>query len=293
MTTRLATKKLVVEYLLHLKAAQAVEDTDNLDVAIDCLRDCFGLPDVRHGSADLELILSGAKKPSLPSTSANELKEQGNAAFKAEDFREAIRFFTQAIEVSIAGNEPAEQRAVYFANRAAARLGLKIEEEATLAIKDCEESVRLCPSYHKAWFRLGNIHESTNNKPEAYRAYSQALTADPNNSKYREARDRVSEGRPEQAAPDLSALANNPLFAQLRDDPEVLALMQNPKVADLLSKAGSNPMAIMSAMSDPELAPIFQRLVQKLGPQLSSMLGGLGGLFGGGAGGSPPPGMYS
>ena len=58
MTTRLAAKKLIVEYLLHLKAAQAVEDTDNLDVAIDCLRDCFGLPDVRHGCADLELILS-------------------------------------------------------------------------------------------------------------------------------------------------------------------------------------------------------------------------------------------
>lgn len=54
--------------------------------------------------------------------------------------------------------------------------------------------------------------------------------------------------------------------------------MQNPKVADLLSKVNSNPMAIMGAMSDPELAPIFQRLVQKLGPQLSSMLGGLGGL---------------
>ncbi|EFO60810.1 Small glutamine-rich tetratricopeptide repeat-containing protein [Giardia lamblia P15] len=293
MTTRLAAKKLVVEYLLYLKAAQAVEDTDNLDVAIDCLRDCFGLKDVKHGNSDLEQILSGAKAPTVSSTSSGELKAQGNAAFKAEEFQEAVRLFTQAIEVSAANNEPPDQRAVYFANRAAARLGLKAEEETALAAKDCEESVRLCPSYHKAWFRLGNIRESTGNKPEAYRAYSQALMADPSNPKYCEARDRVSEGRPEQSTPDLSALANNPLFSQLRDDPEVIALMQNPKVADLLSKASSNPMAIMGAMSDPELAPIFQRLVQKLGPQLSSMLGGLGGLFGGGGTNPPPSGMYS
>ncbi|KAE8303467.1 hypothetical protein GL50803_00104994 [Giardia duodenalis] len=148
MTTRLAAKRLVVEYLLYLRAAQAVEDTDNLDVAIDCLRDCFGLKDVRHGNGDLEQILSGAKAPAVSSTSSSELKAQGNAAFKAEDFQEAIRLFTQAIEVSAANNEPPDQRAVYFANRAAARLGLKAEEETALAAE-----------FNTRWL----VRESTNN----------------------------------------------------------------------------------------------------------------------------------
>lgn len=299
MSLRVTAKRLVVEYLLHLREQKAVADLDNLDIAIDSLRDCFELKDVKHGTDALERALAG-ERARLDDVTSEEYKDRGNKAFKEGSFKEAVTLFTQAIEIATANNESPGVRAIYYANRAAARVNLNTEKDLDDAIEDCEQAIRLAPEYHKAWFRLGGIHESRGKKHEAFRAYSEAKKHDPSNTKYAEAYERVREKGEESQGntgglPDMSALMNNPMFQQLKDDPDVLELIKNPKVGQLMSQMSTNPMAALGAMSDPELGPIFRKLMEKLGPKIGEMIGGLGGMFGGAGGstGAPPPGMFS
>jgi len=68
------------------------------------------------------------------------------------------------------------------------------------------------------------------------------------------------------------------------NDPEVMEAMMNPKVMSVLQQAQSNPGALIAAMSDPEVGPLLQKIVGKMG-------GSMGG--GGGGGGAPGFGNFS
>lgn len=95
-------------------------------------------------------------------------KDAGNAAFRAGDFDEAVECYTEALEASAAAADvlvasgdatpapPAgtttqpQQRAVLFANRAAARLGLK---DLQGCVADCDAALALDATYVKALLR--------------------------------------------------------------------------------------------------------------------------------------------
>jgi suppressor of tumorigenicity protein 13 len=80
------------------------------------------------------------------------------------------------------------------------------------------------------------------------------------------------------------------LMGALMSDPELMASMQNPKVMaafqELMSgPAGpmgllSNPAKLQELMADPEVGPVLQKLMAKMG---GGMGGGMGGMPGGGA----------
>ncbi|KAM3320640.1 TPR repeat-containing thioredoxin TTL1 isoform X2 [Capsicum chacoense] len=76
-----------------------------------------------------------------------ELKRIGNESYKKGDFPEALSFYEKAIAIS-PGN------AAYHCNRAAALMGMKRVVEA---VKECEEAIRLDPSYIRAHQRLGSL----------------------------------------------------------------------------------------------------------------------------------------
>jgi tetratricopeptide (TPR) repeat protein len=79
---------------------------------------------------------------------ALDLKEKGNAAFKRQDFAEAERLFTEALQLA---SETAI-RAVLLANRSFARMKLA---RPALALEDAQEAVRLDSKNTKAAFRKG------------------------------------------------------------------------------------------------------------------------------------------
>ncbi|MCE3049248.1 hypothetical protein HAX54_044458 [Datura stramonium] len=81
------------------------------------------------------------------SNDPEELKRKGNENYKKGNFTEALNFYDKAIEIS-PGN------AAYHCNRAAALMGLKRVAEA---VKECEEAIRLDPSYFRAHQRLGSL----------------------------------------------------------------------------------------------------------------------------------------
>lgn len=68
-----------------------------------------------------------------------------------------------------------------------------------------------------------------------------------------------------------------------------MAALQNPKVMAALQgmmSGGAPDMAKMQElMSDPEVGPAMQKLMEKMGPMMGGM-GGMGGMPGGGFGGA-------
>ncbi|XP_060209263.1 TPR repeat-containing thioredoxin TTL1-like [Lycium barbarum] len=76
-----------------------------------------------------------------------ELKRIGNENYKKGNFTEALSFYDKAIAIC-PGN------AACHCNRAAALIGLK---QVVEAVKECEEAIRLDPSYFRAHQRLGSL----------------------------------------------------------------------------------------------------------------------------------------
>ncbi|XP_060187752.1 TPR repeat-containing thioredoxin TTL1-like [Lycium barbarum] len=81
------------------------------------------------------------------SSDPEELKRLGNESYKKGCFLEALNLYDKAI-VICKGN------AAYHCNRAAALIGLKRLSEA---MRECQEAIRLDPSYVRAHHRLGSL----------------------------------------------------------------------------------------------------------------------------------------
>jgi suppressor of tumorigenicity protein 13 len=70
-------------------------------------------------------------------------------------------------------------------------------------------------------------------------------------------------------------------------DPELAAAMQNPKVTAAFTEMMQNPTPakMQELMSDPEVGPVLQKLIAKVGPGMGGMpgggMGGMGGTPGG------------
>ncbi|KAK7085106.1 Protein unc-45 A [Halocaridina rubra] len=103
-----------------------------------------------------------------------QLKEQGNEAYKEGDYDTALEKYTAALDIS----KEEKDKSVLYKNRAA--VYLKIEEHEK-AVKDCAECLELTPKDPKALFRRAQAYEALDKKEKAY-ADARALQAiDPKN----------------------------------------------------------------------------------------------------------------
>ncbi|XP_037604736.1 tetratricopeptide repeat protein 1 isoform X2 [Sebastes umbrosus] len=110
------------------------------------------------------------------------LKEKGNSQFKAGDWLDAERSYTEALVLCPVCFS--RERAVLFSNRAAARLHLDVKEKA---ISDCTRATELNPDYVRAWLRRAELHEQTEKLDEALEDYKKVLELDPNQTNARQA----------------------------------------------------------------------------------------------------------
>lgn len=104
----------------------------------------------------------GKKKPSKSNPDA--LKEEGNKAFANGSYQMAIDFYSQAIDL--------KQSHIYYANRANAHLELGNFENC---IQDCDEAIKIEPSFVKSYIRKGNALFNSKRVTEAKDAFEQAL----------------------------------------------------------------------------------------------------------------------
>ncbi|EAU86965.1 hypothetical protein CC1G_13400 [Coprinopsis cinerea okayama7 len=100
---------------------------------------------------------------------AVQLKEEGNALFKAKQYEASIAKFTDAIQLD-------NRNPVFYGNRAASFFFLRRFHEV---LSDCRAALNLDSRYTKAWLRKGDAHDALTQYADSIESYSQALSLTP------------------------------------------------------------------------------------------------------------------
>lgn len=93
---------------------------------------------------------------------AQRAKLDGNEKLRANDLDGALEAYTKAIELD-------STCAIFYANRAAVYTKIAGTENLELAVADCENAIKLDPSYTKAYSRLGLAYFHLGRYEEAVR----------------------------------------------------------------------------------------------------------------------------
>lgn len=191
------------------------------------------------------------------STSADEYKQQGNAAFASKDYQKAVEFFTKGIEVSEQPNH------VLYSNRSACFASLKKFEDA---LKDANECVSINPSWSKGYNRVGAAQFGLGELEGAEKSYKKALELDSNNKAAKDGLSQVHQTQESrQQMPDLGfgQMFNDPnMIEKLKTNPKTAELMKDPQLVAKVMQLKSNPQALgQDLFSDPRLMTIMATLM--------------------------------
>lgn len=184
----------------------------------------------------------------------DQLKQRGNELMTKGQHKDAVGFYTKAIEL-----DPGT--AVYYANRAAAYTHLN---QFSDAVRDCEKATAIKPDYSKAYSRLGTAYFYQSKYKEAVEAYKKACDLDPENQAYK-ADLAAAEEKASKPAPvgipgmppgmdfgAVSEMMNNPQFMQMAQN-----FMQNPEFSKLVQNMATNMGMGMGGQGGP---PDFSQL---------------------------------
>lgn len=115
-------------------------------------------------------------------------KAKGNELFKSGNYLESAESYTLGLR--LCPLKYSKERAIMYANRAAAKM--KLERYET-ALEDCSKAVELDGSYVKAWTRRAQIHEKLDKLDEALEDYKKVLVMDPHHAEAGDAIRRLPE----------------------------------------------------------------------------------------------------
>lgn len=281
---------LICAYLKHLETSSGSGyNKDALSLALSCVMDALKVPDTVEASDVLEKIFSeGVKSVPLPAgfsgplnvdeetvKKAEALKNEGNEMFKAGNYNGAIAKFSDSISLNPA--------APTYSNRALCYMKLNRYDKAE---EDARSAIRADSKFSRGYLRLSAALEAQNRFADAVTVLRDLVAFAPEysgdleemQSKAASASKGTSGTGPAGAGGLPGGLPNIPGLEELMKDPEIQALMMNPKMAKIAEEIKTGGIgAAMKYMSDPEIAPLFQKLTSKL----LGGSGGLGGMFGG------------
>ncbi|CCC70968.1 hypothetical protein NCAS_0G00810 [Naumovozyma castellii] len=190
-------------------------------------------------------------------STADELKQKGNAAFASKDFTGAIEYFTEAIAASTTPNH------VLYSNRSACYTSLKQFQEA---LNDAQQCVKINPDWSKGYNRMGAAHLGLGDLDDAESNYKKALELDSNNKAASEGLEqvhRVQESRKSRPDFGMTEMFSDPnLIEKLRQNPKTKDMMNDPSLVAKLQSYKSNPQGLSSdLMGDPRLMTIMATLL--------------------------------
>ncbi|KAF7322142.1 Serine/threonine protein phosphatase 5 [Mycena kentingensis (nom. inval.)] len=130
------------------------------------------MPRDKPGETAMEQVLREKREWAAADAKSAQLKERGNDAFRAGDYKEAYKIYTACGALS--GHEP-----LYWLNRAAVALKLQIYETA---IQDASNAIEDNYSLAKAHFRRGTAEFFLGRWSDAEADFAQALKHQPGDS---------------------------------------------------------------------------------------------------------------
>jgi len=118
---------------------------------------------IKLGDSNYETSLSLAEK----------LKAEGNKFLQESNFTEAIKKYTEAIDLKI----ETKKNAIYYSNRAFANLKI---DNMGLTIEDANKSIEIDPTYYKAYYRRSSANILLGKYEEALKDLNILKTQYPN-----------------------------------------------------------------------------------------------------------------
>jgi len=176
-----------------------------------------------------------------PSKSLDE-KNKGNELFQQGKYPDAIKHYSEAIRRN-------PEDAKLFSNRAACYTKLA---EFSLALKDCEECIRLDPTFVKGYIRKGGVLMALKDNTKAAQAYQKAIEIDPKCQEAIEGYRKCS-----------MSYNNDPEEVSKRamNDPEVQTILKDPAMRMILQQMQEDPQALSEHLKNPEIASKIQKLI--------------------------------
>lgn len=184
-------------------------------------------------------------------SSAAAFKEAGNNFLKNKQFDEAIKAYTEAINL-----DPTDH--VFFSNRSAAYLS---KGDAQNALNDGQRCVTLAPNWPKGYSRKGAALHALRRYDEAIETYQAGLQVAPSDEGLKSGLaevQKVKESASSASSNPMGGLFSPQMLTKLAGHPKF-----GPKLADKnfmmkLSLAQQNPQLLMS---DPELMEVLQAIL--------------------------------
>lgn len=188
----------------------------------------------------------------------DELKSKGNAALQSENFDEAIKFYSEAIDL-----DPSNH--ILYSNRSAAfaKVG-----KYTNSLEDAEKTVELKSDWPKGYSRKGAALELLQRFDDAINTYEEGLKFDSNNEQLKDALSNCKNnlesssfgGFPGAGAggpAGMNPFADPRFLANLAMNPKTRELMADPEVQVLLKGLQKNPSEITKLLNHPKASQLL------------------------------------
>ncbi|XP_049868343.1 stress-induced-phosphoprotein 1 [Pectinophora gossypiella] len=162
----------------------------------------------------------------------NQLKEKGNAALATGNYMEAIKNYTEGINLD-------PKNHVLFSNRSAAHAKAG---NYPAALEDAEKTVSLNPSWSKGYSRKGSALAYLGRYDEAIAAYEKGLELEPSNAQLASGLSEVKKQVEE------VKLRTEQLFGKLQANPQTRDWLKDPEYVKLVEKIAQNPFDISECL---------------------------------------------
>lgn len=179
------------------------------------------------------------------------LKDKGNAALSANKIDEALKYYTEAINID-------PQNAVLYSNRSAAYAKAS---QYDLALKDAEKAVEIKPDWSKAYSRKGAALSYLGRYDEAIATYEKGLQIDPSNAQLTEGLSEVRSQKSQKSHSFPNPFSGPDVIAKLRADPRTRAYLEDPEYLSLLSQLQNNPKSLGMKLQDPRVLTTLSVLI--------------------------------
>ncbi|KAJ1569308.1 hypothetical protein HK405_006837 [Cladochytrium tenue] len=269
------------------------DDTEGIAIAIQCIGEAFGFDYANKDASGslsvkpatlqsiFDVFLKTQKKLAEIKAKAEALKAAGNKFMAAQQYKEAIDKYTEAIALDASN-------AVYFANRLVAADSFPFpstyraaaysqDGDHASAVEDAKRAIEVDPDYSKAYSRMGHAYFCLNEYSSAVDAYERGLRLDPGNQSMKQslsvAKDRLGTSgsssstatRSDPAAAgggpgglDFASMLNNPNFmnmaSQMMSNPAISQMLNNPAISQMAQNLMSNPSELQNLLSNPDMA---------------------------------------
>ncbi|KAJ3109943.1 Hsp90 cochaperone, partial [Physocladia obscura] len=208
-------------------------------------------PDVLTKLREVEKLQKAADKEAYRDPAlADEARELGNDLFKKHNYADAVKHYTEAIKRN--DRDPRN-----YSNRAACYIKLMALPEAD---KDCEEALKLDPSFVKAYVRKASILLAKRDWMKAIDACNEAKEKDVE-KKHGVEIDSVLMKAYAGLNEVQSGASREEVLENAMKNPEVQEIMADPVMKSILQQMQEDPAAARDHMKNPDVAAKIRTLI--------------------------------